>query len=162
VEPGTREELASRRILSYRVVWFEKRPPSTYPELALTAVTTHDLPTIAGLWSGSDLEEQVRLQLAPNAAGTRAIRQRVGRMVNGTARTPVRTVIARLHAALAEAPSRILTATLEDAMAVKERPNMPATSRERPNWSLALPHPIEMLPAQPLPRRIARALRRRR
>ena len=45
-------------------------------------------------------------------------------------------------------------------MAVEERPNMPATSGEWPNWSLALPHPIETLKANALAARIARALTR--
>src|SRR5207244_5081737 len=48
VEAGVRERLAEQAILSYRVVWFEPEPPARYPELALAAVTTHDLPTIAG------------------------------------------------------------------------------------------------------------------
>jgi len=54
----------------------------------------------------------------------------------------------------------ILTATLDDAMAVGERPNMPATTDEWPNWSIPLPRPIESLEREDLPRRIARALRR--
>ena len=45
-------------------------------------------------------------------------------------------------------------------MAVEERPNMPATTDEWPNWSLALPEPIEGLAESRLARRIARALRR--
>jgi 4-alpha-glucanotransferase len=47
-------------------------------------------------------------------------------------------------------------------MAVKERPNMPATTTEWPNWCLALPQPIETLAKNPLARRIAAALSRRR
>ena len=39
-------------------------------------------------------------------------------MTRATSRTPVSAVIARLHASLATAPSRLLTATLDDAMAV--------------------------------------------
>ena len=44
-----------RKVLSYRLLWFEKGTPAKYPEQALAAVTTHDLPTIAGLWTGSDV-----------------------------------------------------------------------------------------------------------
>ena len=54
VEPGVRERLALRRVLSCRLLWFEARPPAEYPELSMASVTTHDLPTIAGLWSGAD------------------------------------------------------------------------------------------------------------
>jgi 4-alpha-glucanotransferase len=66
---------------------------------------------------------------------------------------------------LASAPSAIVTATLEDALAVEERPNMPGTSWASapaagrwPNWSLALPEPLERLIEAPLPRRVASAL----
>ena len=161
VEDETRAELAARRILSYRLIWFEKAPPSTFPEQALSAITTHDLPTVAGLWSGSDFEAQRALKLAPNEAGTREIHDRVANMTRATSRTPVSAVIARLHAALATAPSRLLTATLDDAMAVPERPNMPATTYQWPNWSIPLPEPIETLKSNRLAASIARALGRR-
>ena len=58
VEPGVREELAERNVLSYRLLWFEQQPPANWPVGALAAVSTHDLPTVAGLWSGSDLADQ--------------------------------------------------------------------------------------------------------
>ncbi len=45
-------------------------------------------------------------------------------------------------------------------MAVEERPNVPATSDEWPNWRLALPEPIETLAGSRLARRIATALKR--
>jgi 4-alpha-glucanotransferase len=162
VEDEVRLTLAARRVLSYRVLWFEKGSPSRYPEQSLAAVTTHDLPTIAGLWTGSDLAAQKELGLAPNEAGTRAIVARIRRLAQATTRTPTPAVIARVYEALAHAPSRILTATLDDAMAVEERPNMPATKDEWPNWSIALPEPIEALEKSTVAARIARALRRAR
>jgi len=161
VEEEVRHELRQRRILSYRLLWFEKMAPSRFPAQALAAVTTHDLPTVAGLWSGADLQAQKRLALAPNEAGLREIRDRIGKLAR-SADAPVETAIARVHEALATSPSRILTATLDDAMAVEERPNMPATTTEWPNWRLALPRPIETLSKNPLARRIAAALSRQR
>lgn len=162
VEEETRQALAARRVLSYRLLWFERGAPSRYPEQALAAVTTHDLPTIAGLWTGSDLAAQKELGLSPNEAGTREIAARLKRLTKATSRTPLATVIVQVHASLAKAPSRILTATLDDAMAVEERPNMPATSSEWPNWSVALPEPIETLEKSPVAARIAKALSRSR
>ena len=158
VEESTRKDLMRRRVLSYRLVWFEQDPPDKFPEQALAAITTHDLPTVAGLWSGSDLEAQKRLHLSPNEKGTKAIKERVTALTGASDRTALATVIARLHEALARAPSRLVTATLDDALAVEERPNMPATSTEWPNWSLALPRPIEDVMRAPLAARIARAL----
>lgn len=160
VEEDTRHALAARNILSYRLLWFEKTPPSRYPAQALAAITTHDLPTVAGLWSDSDLEVQRELGLSPNDAGTREIKARVRRMTRATAATPIREIVARVHESLARAPSQILTATLDDAMAVEERPNMPATNDEWPNWRLALPAPIETLTRNRLAGRIAKALKR--
>jgi 4-alpha-glucanotransferase len=162
VEERAREQLTARKILSYRLVWFEKTPPAKFPERALAAVSTHDLPTIAGLWSDRDLEEQRALGLSPNEAGTREIKSRVRRLTRGTSRTSVGTIISRVHEALARAPSRIVTATLDDAMAAEDRPNMPATtSGERANWSIPLPRTIETLRSSGLARRIGRALSRR-
>jgi 4-alpha-glucanotransferase len=160
VEDETRSALSARKILSYRLIWFEKSPPSTFPEQALSAITTHDLPTVAGLWTGSDFEAQRALKLAPNEAGTLEIQNRVRKMTRSSKRTPVSGVIARLHDALATAPSRLLTATLDDAMAVAERPNMPATIEQWPNWSIPLPEPIETLKKNRLAASIARALGR--
>ena len=161
VEESAREQLAAHDILSYRLLWFEKTRPAQYPENALAAITTHDLPTVAGLWSGFDLDVQRELGLSPNEAGTREIRRRVQRMTRAPASAPPADVIARVHEVLARAPSRIVTATLDDAMAVEERPNMPSTNDEWPNWRLALPEPIETLKTSRLAKRIGRALNRR-
>ena len=158
VEDDTRAELMRQKILSYRLLWFEKGAPSKYPEQALAAVTTHDLPTTAGLWTGSDVRAQKDLGLAPNEKGTREILTRVRRLTHAKAGTPLPRVIAQIHEALAAAPSRILTATLDDAMVVEERPNMPATTAEWPNWSIALPEPIESLAKNATAARIARVL----
>jgi 4-alpha-glucanotransferase len=158
VEEETRAELTRQNVLSYRLLWFEKESPGRYPEQALAAVTTHDLPTIAGLWTGSDVAAQKELGMAPNEKGTRDILNRVRRLTHAKAGTPVTRAITRIHEALAQAPSRILTATLDDAMAVEERPNMPATTHEWPNWSIALPEPLETLEKNRTASRIARVL----
>ena len=55
-------------------------------------------------------------------------------------------------------PSAVIVATLEDALAVAERPNMPNTTAEWPNWSLALPCPLEAIESHPLVRAVATAL----
>jgi 4-alpha-glucanotransferase len=49
-------------VLSSKVVYFEReqdggfKSQASYPELALASVNTHDMPTIAGFWSGRDIE----------------------------------------------------------------------------------------------------------
>jgi 4-alpha-glucanotransferase len=160
VEAGVRERLAEQGVLSYRVMWFEEGPTAKYPELAMAAITTHDLPTVAGLWTGVDLAEQQALGLEPNVAALDAVRGRLGAATGATPASPLETVIEAAHRVLASAPSRLVTATLDDALAVVERPNLPGTTDERPNWSLALPAPLETLEATPLALRIASALAR--
>jgi 4-alpha-glucanotransferase len=162
VEEGVQERLAAHGLLSYRLLWFETDPPVRYPELALAAVTTHDLPTIAGLWSGADLRLQQRLGLRPNEEGVREIRERLRAMTGIPEGAEVREVIVRAHQLLAKAPSVVVTATLEDALAVEERPNMPSTTTEWPNWSLALPASLEDVETQGLARAVADKLKRRR
>jgi 4-alpha-glucanotransferase len=146
VEEVVRQEMAERGLLSYRLLWFEDRPPAAYPAESLAALTTHDLPTVAGIWDRADPDPSVRERLrlrtgVPDGAG------------------PV-DVAEAAYRALAASPSRLLTATLEDALGVAERPNKPGTTTEWPNWSLALPLTLEELAGDPRPGRIARALRR--
>ncbi|MDQ2933894.1 MAG: 4-alpha-glucanotransferase [Chloroflexota bacterium] len=160
VEPGVRRELRRRRLLSSRLVYFERRPAASYPRLALAAVGTHDLPTVAGAWLGTDLEDQVRAGLVPDAAGLAAVHDRLARAAHALPDTAPREVIERVHASLAASPSLLVIATLEDALAVEERVNNPRTVRERPNWSIALPRPLEDLTADPFVLRLARAMRR--
>jgi 4-alpha-glucanotransferase len=68
-----------------------------------------------------------------------------------------------MHELLATAPSRLVTAQLDDALGVEERPNMPATTGEKwPNWSIALPKPLEEIQTDPTVRAVASALLRSR
>jgi 4-alpha-glucanotransferase len=160
VEAGVRERLAEHRLLSYRLLYFEPRPPAEFPELALSSITTHDLATVAGLWTGADLAEQRRIGVDANEAGMAELRDKVRELGDLADDAPVDLAIESAYRALAEAPSRILLATLDDAVAETERPNLPGTVSERPNWALALAEPLEEIEGLPLPGRIARALTR--
>jgi 4-alpha-glucanotransferase len=159
VDHTVREELARRNVLSYRLLWFEPGPPAGYPEQALAAVTTHDLPTVAGLWSGTDVAEQRALGLDANEEASGQLRRRLQGLTGAGDGDALDEVVGRTYEALASAPSMLLTATLEDAMLAHERPNLPGTNVAR-NWSVALPHPIETLDKSPVAQRIATALRR--
>jgi 4-alpha-glucanotransferase len=163
VEQSSRAELQRRQVLSYRVLWFEaERPDSgTWPERALAAMTTHDLPTVAGLWSGADLAAQRDLGLAPNESGTAAIRAKLSQWTGADDATPVEDVIALAYRLLGRAPCVVVAATLDDALAVEERPNMPGTIHEWPNWSIALPRPLEDLETTALAAAIAAGLNAR-
>lgn len=128
VEAPVREELARRGVLSYKVLWFEQDPPARWPSQALASVTTHDLPTIAGVCSGKDASDELEQALR------RVVPDYEGRDVDD--------VVRRVHAALAAAPSVIISRTLEDVLGVVERPNRPGTD-DPDNWSRPLPLPLE-------------------
>ena len=159
VEAGVRERLAEQRMLSYRLLYFEPAPPREFPELALSSVTTHDLPTIAGLWTGADLEAQKRIGLDPNEDGTEALRDKLrdARRVSTRTRAPRRRS-RRRTARSRSAPSRILLATLDDAVAVPERPNVPGTVANGPTGRWRCRSRWRRSRAAELPRHLARSL----
>ena len=159
VEPGVRERLAARRVLSCRLLWFEPHPPAEYPDLSMASVTTHDLPTIAGLWSGADEAAQRSIGMTVGSEMSQ-LRDHLRELLGLESQASVAEVIEAAYRRLAQAPSRIITATLEDAQAMPQRPNMPGTVEQWPNWSLALPQDIETMVDAELPRRIASALGR--
>lgn len=160
VEPEVRRELAARGVMSYRLVWFEPERPERWPRQALGAVTTHDLPTVAGLWTGRDLEAQHKMGLAPNEASTRAVRDRLRKWCDVEDGAPVEQIIACAHELLAGAPCAVVAATLDDACGVWERPNMPGTTDEWPNWCLALPLSVEEIERSELALAVAERLGR--
>ena len=72
VPPEMSHAMDERAVYSYRVLLFAKRAdgsfiaPGEYPRRAIATVTTHDLPTLRGYWSGGDIELRQRLSLYPN------------------------------------------------------------------------------------------------
>ena len=72
---------------------------------------------------------------------------------------PAKEAVVAAHRLLARAPSTLVAMTLDDAVNEAERPNMPGADLERPNWSIALPMPLEEIEAAPLPRELASILR---
>lgn len=161
VSPGVREELRRRRLLSTRLALFERVPPSRYPRQAFAGVTTHDLPTIAGVLSGADLADQRAAGVEPDPTAQALLRARVLRAARTGLLDDPRVVSVALHRRLAASPAALVAATLEDALGVAERPNLPGTtSAQRDNWSLALPAAIEALATDAQVDEVVRALQR--
>ena len=146
VPPGVRRELRRRNVLSTRLAYFERTPPSRYPRNAFAAATTHDLPTVAGTLSGSDVDDQAAAGIEPDPAGIEHLRARLLRAAGVPAGSSLDEVLVALHARLAASPSVMVAATLEDALGVEERPNLPGTVQpQRANWAMALPVALEDL-----------------
>ncbi len=160
VEDGVRQKLAEDKLLSYKLLWFEEDLPADYAELSMAAISTHDLPTVAGLWTGTDFASQVQIGLNPSPEGYRELRSRLSAATGIDDSATADEAVEAAYQALGRAPSAVLVANLEDALAVVERPNMPGTIDQWPNWSLALPVPLEDFRQMTLPKSIARALTR--
>ncbi|MDQ3293352.1 MAG: 4-alpha-glucanotransferase, partial [Actinomycetota bacterium] len=94
-------------------------------------VSTHDLPTIAGAWTGEDAQAA---EFAPKVAALTGL----------DADVAPATVAVAAHERLAASPCRLVVATLEDATGETDRPNQPGTT-EPSNWSNGLPFPIDEL-----------------
>jgi 4-alpha-glucanotransferase len=158
VEPRVRREMARRQMLSYRIMWFEQGRPEDLPRLALAAAGNHDLPTIAGVWTGSDGAARAKMGLTDGFGALEKLRDRLLSSLGLAQDAPANDVVVRAYARLARAPCAVLTATLEDALAVEERPNHPGTTAAWPNWSLALPATLEQIRAAPGPHTLGRIL----
>ncbi|HMV58202.1 MAG TPA: 4-alpha-glucanotransferase [Nitrospira sp.] len=161
VEEGVRETLAEQNVLSYRLLWFEDQPPSQYPWKALASVTTHDLPTLAGVWTGADLESQRKSGASPDEKAQEQFRTKLVEVSQVEDQTNLEEVITKTFSKLAESPCAVVMADLEAACAVTERPNMPTSGGNYPNWSLALPCSLEELTAAERPAKLAHILNRR-
>ncbi len=76
VPAGFRERLAEKRLLSYRLLQFERDDagflaPDAYPALALVAIATHDLPPMGAYWTASDVATRAELGLLREPAAER-------------------------------------------------------------------------------------------
>jgi len=148
VEPTVRRHLEEKRSLSYRLVWFEGSEPAEWPHDAVAAVGTHDLPTVAGIWTLSEPEHRLH-----------HLREKLVSMTHLPDDTPPVDVAVEVYRHLAAGQPRIVLASLEDALGVHERPNVPGTVTERPNWRLALPVSIEEIENFDGVLRVAQAMR---
>jgi 4-alpha-glucanotransferase len=190
VPAGFREVMRALEIQGYRVFFFEKKgdffiAPGDYPREALACITTHDLHTLAGWWSGRDIE--VRRDIGMIRAGDLAKnfeerlheRRRVlgllddegllpGRLrpvMHAEADPPPRLpedMAVALHRLVARTPSRLFVVPAEDLTGAVEQVNVPGTMDEHPNWRRKLPADIEVLPELPLFGAITAALREER
>ena len=146
VEPGVPEALAERGILSYKVLWFEDGDPADWPAEALATVTTHDLPTVAGLWTGSDAQDQLAstgMAEEDVASGRRDLLARITRSGLSEDASPADAVV-EAYRQLVRAPSLLLSLALEDAVVEERRPNVPGTV-DRDNWRIPLPVLVDEL-----------------
>ncbi|KXU88347.1 4-alpha-glucanotransferase [Paraburkholderia monticola] len=160
VPPGFRERLDEHGIEGIRVLWFEGAPdgrgfkaPAAWDRYAVGTTTTHDLPTVAGWWRGSDIIWRNRIgqtmaradgrdpeEAALEArAGERADLWRAFQQAGVAARDVAQpdadnAPVDEALAFVASTPGALVTFPLEDLLALAEQPNLPGSIDEHPNW----------------------------
>lgn len=159
VDGGIQDLLRQRGLLSTRLLWFEDAAPRDWPHQAMAAITTHDLPTVAGVWTGTDLADQKAAGVTVPDNGDDDFRHRLRVAASCDDGAPVDHVVVESYRKLAESPAMVVTAALDDLLGAEHRPNVPGTIDEHPNWRIPLPAPIDDLATSPLADRIVDALR---
>lgn len=137
------------------------QPASAYPASAVAMSATHDTATLAGWWTGRDLEWNEKLKRGGQSAADRAKdRSALWAVVGAGAPQPpddaASPVVDAALAFLATTPCPLMITPMEDLVGLLEQPNLPGTIDEHPNWRRRLPEPVDALLRRPdVERRIA-------
>lgn len=163
VPVGFRERMARDNILSTRLFYFERhdneffKRPDLYPARSVAQATTHDLPTLAGYWTGTDI--RIRLSLKPGGDDEAMERERAkdralvlaalrdqglidDRPISDIA---VDEIIDAVHAFLGATGSQLALINLSDVIAMTTQLNVPGTTDEYPNWRATLTQTLEQI-----------------
>lgn len=155
VPEGFRERLHDSGLYSYSVWQYE-----TYDDgwlyhandlrpFSLSCFSTHDTPTVAGFWTGRDLEHWQNLGwIAEGQEDTQ--RQRREHQRNSLRAhcafegdIAPRDLTAKIHQKLGESPVALVACQLDDAFGAVEAQNLPGTVTEHANWQRRCPESVE-------------------
>ncbi len=161
VPEGLRDEMERKEMLGMRVLWFEREedgtftPPDRWPTGAAAMTSTHDLPTVAGWWSGRDTDWTWSLRRKSDAASEaehRSSRARERTRLWSSMRDAgvvtadlmpgpddTSPVVDAALAYVGSTPSPISILPMEDIVGIVEQPNLPGTTSEHPNWRRRMP-----------------------
>jgi 4-alpha-glucanotransferase len=160
---GFYDSLINGGVAGLRVMWFERffshfHPPSEWTRTAVAMTTTHDLPTVAGWWQGTDIAWRDELGMAGDDAAKREEDRAAlwsAFQASGATQAPMPAIdnpgaavdAACNHLGLAACTLALLP--IEDALALAEQPNFPGTTDQHPNWRRRLTAPAEVLINEP-------------
>jgi len=163
---GFSEAITARGMPGMRVLWFERAQdhgfigPQDYPAESVAMTGTHDTATVAGWWSGRDLDWADALGRLPpgtDRAGEESRRAWDRGLLWSTFGMPDPRPAPEDTAPVAKAAlshigrtgSRLALVPVEDLLALPEQPNLPGTIEEHPNWRRRLEGPMAELLAEP-------------
>lgn len=159
---GFTQAVSSRNMLGMRVLWFERAADhgfigaQDYPQGCAAMTGTHDTPTIAGWWSGRDLDWADRLGRLPEGTD-RAKAEKIRDWDRGLLWSTLmpdsprpapgdpQPVVSAAIDHVARTPAVLAVVPVEDLLGEVEQPNLPGTITEHPNWRRKLPAPISEL-----------------
>lgn len=157
---GFLDALEARHLLDMRVLWFERAADdgfigaADYPVDAVAMTGTHDTATLAGWWTGRDLEWAEALGRLPQGTtpDEAALRRAWDRgllwacLTHDAAPRPApedpAPVVSAALAHIGRTPSVLAIAPLEDLLCEIEQPNLPGTIDEHPNWRRRMEMPL--------------------
>ncbi|PEQ13227.1 4-alpha-glucanotransferase [Novosphingobium sp. PC22D] len=154
-------------LLGMRVLWFERAADegfigaADYSRDAVAMTGTHDTATVAGWWTGRDLDWAVELGRLPEdttRAEAEACRDRDRALLwaslsrnaapHPAANDPAPVCEAALRH-IGATPSVLAIVPLEDLLCEVEQPNLPGTVSGHPNWRRRLAASLDALLAEP-------------
>ncbi len=186
VGEDVRDILSRHRMLSYRLLYFERNypdpsftPPDRYPDLAICAVTTHDLPTLPGYWTCRDIVVKRHLGILSDKSTQHSLaeRERDKGLLLVTLRArgllpgdfpedhrliPEMTdeLCLGVYEYLAQTPCKLTGVSLDDIAGAVDQQNMPGTVVTYPNWLQKMPVPFGELLGSPVFTQLADRFRR--
>ncbi|MEO7072895.1 MAG: 4-alpha-glucanotransferase [Rhodanobacter sp.] len=168
-----RARLGDAGVLGIRVLWFERAAdhgfiaPRHWSTDAIATTSTHDVPTVAGWWGGTDIAWRARAGLNDPAADEYAervvVRSALWRALCASgaatdeqhlpATDDVAPVVVAAAGHVARAPAPLVMIPAEDLLGLSEQPNLPGpTDNVHPNWRRRLPRAAAELFDSPLAR----------
>jgi len=146
VPPEVPAAMRRHGMLGTRVAMLDELPPAQWPTTCVATLTTHDLPTMAGVLSGEgSTEMHDRLATTMGVHGAAAA---IDAVRSGDPSTLRQGLIDALHQALVDSPAALRLVTTDDLCATPLRENVPGTVGP-PNWCRSLPHPVGEIPWPP-------------
>jgi len=181
VERGLQAYLAEHGVLGTTVLWFAAAPdgaplpPGDWRRGCMATVGTHDVPTVAGFWTGDQVtvraglglltgpESEERERSAATVSAWLAALTAAG-LVPPDGPRGIAEFTVGLYGYLARTPALLVGVSLADAVGDTRSQNIPGTVDQYPNWRIPLcdeigqPVLIEDLPGHPLVRAVVRAV----
>ena len=163
---GFTEAVSARNMLGMLVLWFERAPDGgfigarDYPSNSVAMTGTHDTPTVAGWWTGRDVDWADRLgRLTDGIDRAEADKIRdwdrgllwstIGESGLRPAPDDPQPVVEAALKHVAKSPAVLAIAPIEDLLGEVEQPNLPGTTSEHPNWRRRLQAPLQILLENP-------------